>query len=146
MQWTSTTWRLQEVRAAPANGLWCTLVLYRSVPRVPAFACSSHHPNCVCPTLGAMELLVSCNNITFVAPGAAAHRGTYCPPPAFTLMNRAGLDASSCRLLLLLLLVGLGPSAGKVWRIGLMGYNATPTNVALVVEAFRDGLQQQGRL
>jgi aspartate aminotransferase-like enzyme len=41
---------------------------------------------------------------------------------------------------------GLGPSAGKVWRIGLMGYNATPTNVALVLEAFRDGLKQQGRL
>lgn len=41
---------------------------------------------------------------------------------------------------------GLGPSAGKVWRIGLMGYNATPTNVALVIEAFRDGLKQQGKL
>jgi alanine-glyoxylate transaminase/serine-glyoxylate transaminase/serine-pyruvate transaminase len=49
-------------------------------------------------------------------------------------------------LLLLLLRSGLGPSAGKVWRIGLMGYNATPTNVALVIEAFRDGLKQQGRL
>jgi alanine-glyoxylate transaminase/serine-glyoxylate transaminase/serine-pyruvate transaminase len=48
--------------------------------------------------------------------------------------------------LLLLLLAGLGPSAGKVWRIGLMGYNATPSNVALVIEAFRDGLKQQGRL
>jgi alanine-glyoxylate transaminase/serine-glyoxylate transaminase/serine-pyruvate transaminase len=41
---------------------------------------------------------------------------------------------------------GLGPTAGKVWRIGIMGYNARPQNVALVVEAFRDGLQQQGKL
>ncbi|KAI8464731.1 MAG: alanine-glyoxylate transaminase [Monoraphidium minutum] len=41
---------------------------------------------------------------------------------------------------------GLGPTAGKVWRIGLMGYNARPQNVALVVEAFRDGLQKQGKL
>eukprot|EP00879_Flechtneria_rotunda_P027726 GHRR01029715.1.p1 GENE.GHRR01029715.1~~GHRR01029715.1.p1 ORF type:complete len:219 (+),score=76.37 GHRR01029715.1:723-1379(+) len=41
---------------------------------------------------------------------------------------------------------GLGPTAGKVWRIGVMGYNAKPQNVALVIEAFRDGLRQQGRL
>ncbi|GBF94809.1 hypothetical protein Rsub_07981 [Raphidocelis subcapitata] len=41
---------------------------------------------------------------------------------------------------------GLGPTAGKVWRVGLMGYNARPQNVALVVEAFRDGLAKQGKL
>jgi aspartate aminotransferase-like enzyme len=34
-------------------------------------------------------------------------------------------------ILLVLLPAGLGPSAGKVWRIGLMGYNATPSKVAL---------------
>lgn len=28
----------------------------------------------------------------------------------------------------------------------LQGYNARPQNVALVVEAFRDGLKQQGKL
>lgn len=33
---------------------------------------------------------------------------------------------------------------GKVWRIGVMGYNATDANVALVVAAFKDGLKQQG--
>lgn len=41
---------------------------------------------------------------------------------------------------------GLGPTAGKVWRIGCMGYNARPGPIALTIEAFRDGLQQQGRL
>lgn len=41
---------------------------------------------------------------------------------------------------------GLGPTVGKVWRVGLMGYNATPANVELVLAAFRDGLQQQGFL
>jgi alanine-glyoxylate transaminase / serine-glyoxylate transaminase / serine-pyruvate transaminase len=41
---------------------------------------------------------------------------------------------------------GLGPSAGKVWRVGIMGFNAKPQNIALVLEAFRDGLQQQGKL
>lgn len=41
---------------------------------------------------------------------------------------------------------GLGPSIGKVWRVGLLGFNATAANVALVVEAFRDGLQKQGKL
>lgn len=41
---------------------------------------------------------------------------------------------------------GLGPSAGKVWRIGLMGYNATPATVELVLAAFKDGLTKQGFL
>mmetsp|Transcript_16947 Transcript_16947/g.44367 ORF Transcript_16947/g.44367 Transcript_16947/m.44367 type:complete len:421 (-) Transcript_16947:787-2049(-) len=41
---------------------------------------------------------------------------------------------------------GLGPTAGKVFRIGVMGFNAKPQNMALVVEAFRDGLKQQGKL
>ena len=41
---------------------------------------------------------------------------------------------------------GLGPTAGKIWRIGLMGYNARPANVELVLAAFRDGLTQQGFL
>jgi alanine-glyoxylate transaminase/serine-glyoxylate transaminase/serine-pyruvate transaminase len=39
---------------------------------------------------------------------------------------------------------GLGPSAGKVWRVGIMGYNATAANVDLVLLAFRDGLKKQG--
>ncbi|KAI8464850.1 MAG: pyridoxal phosphate-dependent transferase [Monoraphidium minutum] len=39
---------------------------------------------------------------------------------------------------------GLGPSAGKVWRVGLMGANAAPANVQLVLAAFRSGLAGQG--
>lgn len=39
---------------------------------------------------------------------------------------------------------GLGPSAGKVWRVGLMGFSCTPANVALVLDAFRTGLEAQG--
>ena len=39
---------------------------------------------------------------------------------------------------------GLGPSAGKVWRVGIMGYNARPANIELVLAAFRDGLKKQG--
>ncbi|KAL4426055.1 hypothetical protein ABPG77_007851 [Micractinium sp. CCAP 211/92] len=41
---------------------------------------------------------------------------------------------------------GLGPTFGKIWRVGLMGYNARPANVELVLAAFRDGLAQQGFL
>ena len=41
---------------------------------------------------------------------------------------------------------GLGGTAGKVWRVGLMGYNAKPEKVELVLSAFRDGLKQQGKL
>ena len=36
---------------------------------------------------------------------------------------------------------GLGPTMGKVFRIGIMGYNARPENIALTINAFRDGLQ-----
>ncbi|KXZ49207.1 hypothetical protein GPECTOR_22g797 [Gonium pectorale] len=40
---------------------------------------------------------------------------------------------------------GLGPTVGKVWRVGIMGYNAKPQNVELVLTAFKDGLQRQGK-
>jgi alanine-glyoxylate transaminase/serine-glyoxylate transaminase/serine-pyruvate transaminase len=32
---------------------------------------------------------------------------------------------------------GFGPLAGKVWRVGLMGYNARPENVILLLEALK---------
>ncbi|CAL8465427.1 g4963 [Coccomyxa elongata] len=41
---------------------------------------------------------------------------------------------------------GLGPTAGRVWRVGLLGYNAKLENVELVITAFRDGLKQQNFL
>ena len=40
---------------------------------------------------------------------------------------------------------GLGPTAGKVWRVGIMGFNATDANVQLVLDAFKDGLKKQGK-
>eukprot|EP00878_Enallax_costatus_P007361 GHUV01007710.1.p1 GENE.GHUV01007710.1~~GHUV01007710.1.p1 ORF type:complete len:415 (+),score=114.74 GHUV01007710.1:230-1474(+) len=40
---------------------------------------------------------------------------------------------------------GLGPSAGKVWRIGIMGaMNARPNAVQQVIQAFRYALAKQG--
>ncbi len=39
---------------------------------------------------------------------------------------------------------GLGPMAGKVLRIGFMGYGSTGENVCLVLEALADALKQQG--
>ena len=41
---------------------------------------------------------------------------------------------------------GLGPSVGKVWRIGIMGDNARPGNVALVLAALEDALTHLGWL
>ncbi len=35
---------------------------------------------------------------------------------------------------------GLGPSAGKVWRIGVMGHNANEENVRRTLEALKDGI------
>ncbi|WNF38082.1 alanine--glyoxylate aminotransferase family protein [Bacillaceae bacterium IKA-2] len=39
---------------------------------------------------------------------------------------------------------GLGALKGKVWRIGLMGYNATQTNVTQFLAALEDILTEQG--
>ncbi|XP_044272069.1 alanine--glyoxylate aminotransferase-like [Tribolium madens] len=39
---------------------------------------------------------------------------------------------------------GLGPSANKVFRIGLMGYNATPEKVDLVLEVLEKALKAAG--
>jgi alanine-glyoxylate transaminase/serine-glyoxylate transaminase/serine-pyruvate transaminase len=39
---------------------------------------------------------------------------------------------------------GFGPLAGKVFRIGLMGYGSTPENVRLILEALEEALAQQG--
>ena len=39
---------------------------------------------------------------------------------------------------------GLGPSAGKVWRIGLMGHGARPGHVALILAALEDALRHVG--
>lgn len=35
---------------------------------------------------------------------------------------------------------GLGPTVGKIWRIGLMGINATPGHVELILNALDEGL------
>jgi alanine-glyoxylate transaminase / serine-glyoxylate transaminase / serine-pyruvate transaminase len=39
---------------------------------------------------------------------------------------------------------GFGPLAGKVFRIGLMGYGSQPENVTMVLEALGEALKQQG--
>ena len=35
---------------------------------------------------------------------------------------------------------GLGPTAGKVWRIGLMGVNATEANVDFVLKVLQEAI------
>ena len=37
---------------------------------------------------------------------------------------------------------GLGVLAGKIWRIGLMGYNSTPENVSRLLNLFETELPQ----
>ena len=39
---------------------------------------------------------------------------------------------------------GFGPLAGKIFRIGLMGYGSTPENVLLVLESLEAALEAQG--
>lgn len=38
---------------------------------------------------------------------------------------------------------GLGELAGKVWRVGLMGFNSRPENVLLLLSALREALNRQ---
>jgi alanine-glyoxylate transaminase/serine-glyoxylate transaminase/serine-pyruvate transaminase len=40
---------------------------------------------------------------------------------------------------------GLGPLAGKIWRIGLMGASSTPRHVELCLEALESALEKEGR-
>jgi alanine-glyoxylate transaminase/serine-glyoxylate transaminase/serine-pyruvate transaminase len=39
---------------------------------------------------------------------------------------------------------GLGPLKGKIWRVGLMGYNATPKSVFALLSALEQVLPRQG--
>lgn len=50
-----------------------------------------------------------------------------------TLLNRYGLEIGA----------GLGTLAGKIWRIGLMGYSATPKNVLFCLSALEAVLAEQ---
>ena len=50
------------------------------------------------------------------------------------LLNSYGLEIGA----------GLGELAGKVWRIGLMGFSSRPTNVRLCVSAMAAALSAQG--
>jgi alanine-glyoxylate transaminase/serine-glyoxylate transaminase/serine-pyruvate transaminase len=54
----------------------------------------------------------------------------------------AGVDDAAVRTRLLRdysleIGAGLGPMAGKIWRIGLMGYSSRPGNVALCLSALK---------
>jgi alanine-glyoxylate transaminase/serine-glyoxylate transaminase/serine-pyruvate transaminase len=66
-----------------------------------------------------------------------------------TIKVPAGVDAAAlCARAMSELSVeiagGLGPTVGKVWRVGLLGANARPACVELVLAAFRGGLAAQG--
>ncbi len=39
---------------------------------------------------------------------------------------------------------GLGPLAGKIWRVGLMGASSTANNVLLLLAALEAALKAQG--
>jgi alanine-glyoxylate transaminase / serine-glyoxylate transaminase / serine-pyruvate transaminase len=61
-----------------------------------------------------------------------------------------GLDEAAMRRRLLLdhgieIGAGLGPMAGKVWRIGLMGESSRPANVRRVLLAIESELRREGR-
>jgi alanine-glyoxylate transaminase / serine-glyoxylate transaminase / serine-pyruvate transaminase len=62
----------------------------------------------------------------------------------------SGVDEAAMRRRLLLdhgieIGAGLGPMAGKVWRIGLMGESSRPANVRRVLLAIESELRREGR-
>jgi alanine-glyoxylate transaminase/serine-glyoxylate transaminase/serine-pyruvate transaminase len=90
----------------------------------------------------------------FVA-GIEAMRLSLLPPPAERLwtLNTVrvpeGLDEAAVRRTLLSTFnmevgAGLGPLAGKVWRVGLMGASSTPHTLVQFFGAFETALAQHG--
>jgi alanine-glyoxylate transaminase/serine-glyoxylate transaminase/serine-pyruvate transaminase len=59
----------------------------------------------------------------------------------------AGVDEAGIRKALLQQFnieigAGLGPLAGKIWRVGLMGSGSTPENISRLTEALRTLLRR----
>jgi alanine-glyoxylate transaminase/serine-glyoxylate transaminase/serine-pyruvate transaminase len=70
-------------------------------------------------------------------------------PQLNTVAVPAGVDDAAVRRQLLQeyqleIGAGLGPLAGKVWRIGLMGYASNPKNVLICVGALEAVMRQRG--
>lgn len=90
------------------------------MPRSPRASSSRPRPNCVCVRICLVQIPHGVDPMGIIK----------------LAMDKYNVEISG----------GLGGSAGKVWRVGLMGYNAKPANVELVLAAFRDGLKAQGKL
>jgi len=94
------------------------------------------------------------NHEAFVAGIEAMGLGMHVADPAGRLWTLntprvpAGVDDAKVRAFLLEkygmeIAGGFGPLAGKVFRIGTMGYGSTPQNVMLILEALEAALRQQ---
>lgn len=95
-----------------------------------------HHNNAELLWIGLADLELECH----VAP---AHR----LPSLTTVKVPAGVDARAVGRYLLThynieIAQGLGELAGKVWRVGLMGFNSRVENVTLFLKALEEALQQ----
>jgi alanine-glyoxylate transaminase/serine-glyoxylate transaminase/serine-pyruvate transaminase len=95
------------------------------------------------------------NHLAFVAGIEAMGLSMHVTDPANRLWTLntpsvpAGVDDAKVRQYLLQersieIAGGLGPLAGKVFRIGLMGYGSTAENVLFILDAFADALQYAG--
>ena len=95
------------------------------------------------------------NHQAFVAGIEAMGLGMHVPDPANRLWTLntprvpEGVDDAKVRQYLLSergieIAGGFGPLAGKVFRIGLMGYGSTPENTILILQALEDALRAQG--
>jgi alanine-glyoxylate transaminase / serine-glyoxylate transaminase / serine-pyruvate transaminase len=95
------------------------------------------------------------NHLAFVAGIEAMGLSMHVPNPADRLWTLntprvpEGVDDAAVRKYLLEergieIAGGFGPLAGKIFRIGLMGYGSTSGNVLLILEALAEALRAQG--
>src|ERR1043165_4475138 len=103
--------------------------------------------------LSANEASTVCEALSLRTGSGSATVGGAAPRDRLWTLNTprvpAGIDDGKVRQYLLEergmeIAGGFGPLAGKVFRIGLMGYGSTAENVLLVLEALEGALKQQG--
>jgi alanine-glyoxylate transaminase/serine-glyoxylate transaminase/serine-pyruvate transaminase len=135
--WGSTTRTYHHT--APTNslfGLHEALLLLREEGIENAWARHQRHHNALKAGLEAMGLKFLVNE-KYRLPQMNAVRCPEGPNEAEvrkTLLNDFSIEIGA----------GLGPLAGKIWRIGIMGYSCRPDNVMLCLSALGSALQDLG--
>ncbi len=124
---------------APVNAIYAlheALTILQAEGLENSWARHQRNHNALKAGLGAMdlELIVAENDRLPQLNAVAVPDGIDEARVRSDLLNQFSLEIGA----------GLGALAGKVWRLGLMGYSSNPTNVRLCLQAFESALTAQG--